>query len=106
MIILEIVPYIHYSVHIWKRGKKVTRGLIDPSNEVNAMIAAYGKQLDLQIRQNNVGVQKIDGSSLETFKNNYRRLPGRRQARQSTIFLRVISISWNQSSFRNALSHL
>lgn len=53
-IVLERVVYIHYAVQFRKRSKEVTRALINPSSEVNAINATYAKQLYLQICQTNV----------------------------------------------------
>ena len=41
--------------------------LIDLSSEANAITPAYAKQLDLQTQKTDVGAQKIDESSLDTF---------------------------------------
>ena len=43
------------------------QALIDLGNEVNAMAPAYAKKLGLQVRKTDVGTQKIDGSTLETY---------------------------------------
>lgn len=45
----------------------MTKTLMNSGSEVNAMTQAYAKQIGPQICQINVRVQKIDGSSLETF---------------------------------------
>ena len=42
--------------------------LINSGSEVNAMTPAYAKKLGLRIWKTDVGAQKIDGSSLDTFK--------------------------------------
>lgn len=60
--------YIDYLVQFRKRGKKVTKALINSDNDINAINPAYAKQLGLQIRQINIGAQKIDSSSLENFQ--------------------------------------
>lgn len=67
IIVLDRVLCIHYPVLFQKRGKKVTKTLIDSGNEVNAITPAYTKQPGLQIRQTNVGAQKIDNSSPKIF---------------------------------------
>ena len=67
-VILDRVPYIHYLVQFQKDKKATTWALIDSSSEINAMTPAYAKQLGLQVRKIDVGAQKIDSSSLRTFK--------------------------------------
>lgn len=63
---LERVSCIYYPVQFKKDQTKV-RALIDSSSEVNAMTPTYTKKLGLQIRKIDIGAQKIDGSTLETF---------------------------------------
>ena len=58
------VPCIHYPVQFQKEQVKA---LLDSSNEVNAMNPEYARKLGLKIRRTNVGAQKINGSTLETF---------------------------------------
>lgn len=41
--------------------------MINLGSEANAISPAYVKKLDLRMQKTNVGVQKIDGSSLNTF---------------------------------------
>ena len=60
------VPYIHYPVQ-FRKDDSETRALLDSGSEVNAMNPAYAKKLGLRIRKTDVGAQKIDGSSLDTF---------------------------------------
>lgn len=43
VIVLERVKFIHHQVQFQKRGKKVTRLLIDFGSEINAMTLAYAK---------------------------------------------------------------
>ena len=43
------------------------RALIDSGSEVNAMTLGYALKLGLKVRHTDVGVQKIDNSTLETF---------------------------------------
>lgn len=59
MIFLEKVIYIHYLVQFQKRSKDVTMDPIDLDSQVNGIIAAYAKKLDLLIRQTNVGAKKL-----------------------------------------------
>ena len=41
--------------------------MLNSGSKVNAISPAYAKRLGLKTRKTNVGVQKIDGSALETF---------------------------------------
>ena len=41
--------------------------MLNSGSKVNAMSPAYAKKLGLKTRKTNVGAQKIDGSTLETF---------------------------------------
>ena len=63
---MERVPCIHYPVQFKKDTGKI-QALIDSGSEVNAMTPAYAKKLGLRVRKTNVGAQKIDGSTLETY---------------------------------------
>ena len=60
------VPCIHYPVRFQEDQEQV-RALLDSGSKVNAMSPAYAKKLGLKTRKTNVGAQKIDGSTLETF---------------------------------------
>ena len=59
------MPYIHYPV--WFQEEQV-RTLLNSGNEVNAMNPAFAWKLGLKSWKTNVGAQKIDGSTLETFE--------------------------------------
>ena len=63
---LERVPCIHYPLRFHKDTAGV-RALIDSGGEVNAMSPAYTSKLGLKVHHTNIGAQKIDGSTLETF---------------------------------------
>ena len=63
---LDCVPCIHYPVQ-FKKDTADIPALIDSRSEVNAMTPAYAKKLGLRIRKTDVGAQKIDGSTLETY---------------------------------------
>ena len=63
---LERVPYIHHLLHFQKNLREI-RVLIDLSSEVNAMTPAYAAKLGLRVRETNIGAQKIDGSTFDTF---------------------------------------
>ena len=51
----------------FRKDSSKTKALIDLRSEVNAISPAYTKKLDLQIWKTDIGAQKIDGSSLNTF---------------------------------------
>ncbi len=60
---LERVPCIWYLVTF----KDQTKALLDSESEVNVMSQVFAQQLGLKIRKTNVGAQKIDGTTLETY---------------------------------------
>ncbi len=60
---LEQMPYIWYLVTF----KDQTEALLDSKSKVNIMSQAFVQQLGLKIRKTNVGAQKIDGTTLETY---------------------------------------
>ena len=61
---LDRVPCIHYPVQF---KKEELRALINSSSEINAITLTYVATLGLKVHSTNVGAQKIDGSTLETF---------------------------------------
>ena len=61
---LQRVPCVHYPIRF---QKKEVQALIDSGSEVNAMSPAYASKLGLKVHHTDVGAQKIDGSTLETF---------------------------------------
>ena len=63
---LERVLCVHYPLRFRKDTADV-RALIDSGSEVNAMTPAYASKLGLRVRHTDVGAQKIDGSTLQTF---------------------------------------
>ena len=65
-VFLKQVPYIHYPLHFCKDNADV-RTLIDSSSEVNAISPVYASKLGLNVYHTDIGAQKIDGSTLETF---------------------------------------
>ena len=68
-VVLDRVPCIHYPVQFRKDKEGTTiRALIDSGSEVNAMTPAYAKRLGLWTQKTDIGVQKIDGSSLATYR--------------------------------------
>ena len=67
VVVLNWVPCICYL--IWfKKSKVQVQALINFGSEVNAMTLGYASKLDLKVRSTNIGMQKIDGSTLEMFK--------------------------------------
>ena len=63
---LDRVPCIRYP--IWfKKSKVQVQALINSGSEVNAITPEYASKLGLKVRPTNVGAQKIDGFTLETF---------------------------------------
>ena len=58
------VPCIHYPIRF---QEKQVRALLNSGSKVDAMSPAYAKKLGLKTWKTNVGAQKIDGSTLETF---------------------------------------
>ena len=63
---LDRISCIYHPVQ-FKKDTAEVRTLIDLGNKVNAMAPAYAKKLDLRVRKTDVGTQKIDGSTLETY---------------------------------------
>ena len=64
---LERVPCIHYPVRFKDTNKAQIQALIDSGSEVNAIHPTFAKQLGLPIRPTDVGAQKIDGTTLDTY---------------------------------------
>ncbi len=60
---LERVPCIRYLVTF----KNQIKALLDSESEVNAISQAFAHQFGLKIQKTNVGAQKIDGATLETY---------------------------------------
>ena len=57
-----------YPIQFQKEGQlEKVRALIDSGSKVNAMTPAFAARLGLITRATNAGVQKIDGSQLETY---------------------------------------
>ena len=63
---LDRVPCIHYPIR-FKKSEVQVQALLDSGSEVNAMTPGYASKLGLKVRPTDVGAQKIDGSTLETF---------------------------------------
>ena len=66
-VVLDWVLCIHHPVQFRKDKEETIRALINAGSEVNVMTPAYAKKLGLRTRKTDVGAQKIDGSSLDTF---------------------------------------
>ena len=66
VVVLNRVPCICYPMR-FKKSKVQIQALIDSGSEVNAMTPAYASKLGLKVHTTDVGAQKIDGSTLETF---------------------------------------
>ena len=67
MRVLDRVSSICYLIQFRKDKGKDVLALLDSWSKVNAMILAYTAHLGLKVKVTNVGVQKIDGSSLATY---------------------------------------
>lgn len=65
--LLKYILCIHYLIRFKKDQGKV-QSLIDTDNEVNIMILASAAKLDLKVQIIDVRAQKINGSSLPTYK--------------------------------------
>ena len=63
---LTRVLCIHYPVQ-FQKDPNGTQALLDSGSEVNAMNPAYASRLGLRVHRTDIGAQKIDGSTLETF---------------------------------------
>ena len=64
---LEKVRCIHYPICFWKDFAGIG-ALLDLSSEVNAMTPAFASKLGIKVCSTNVGGQKINGSTLQTFR--------------------------------------
>ena len=65
---LERVSYIYYSVWFKKdTGKTPVQALIDLRSGVNAIYPSFAKPLGFSIRPIDIGAQKIDGTTLDTY---------------------------------------
>ena len=62
---LAQVPYICYLINF---RKKSVLALFDSGSKVNAMYPVFAKKLGLPLRLTDVGVQKIDGTTLDTHR--------------------------------------
>ena len=62
---LTRVLFIYYPINF---GKKSVLTFFDSSSEVNAVHLTFAKELGQLIRPTDVGAQKIDGTTLETYE--------------------------------------
>lgn len=67
LLTLDGIPCIYYLFRFCKDKENKMRALINSSSEVNAMTQAYTSKLGLKICRTNVGAQKINRSTFETF---------------------------------------
>ena len=65
--VLDKIPCICYSVQFRKDKGKDVLALLDSRSKVNAITSAYAAHSGLKVRVTDIGVQKIDGSSLATY---------------------------------------
>ena len=65
-VILEQVLCVYHLLHFWINTVDI-RVLIDSNSEINIIIPAYVSKLSLQAWSTNVGAQKSDDSTLQTF---------------------------------------
>ena len=61
---LARVPYIRYLINF---RKKSVSALLNSNSEVSTIYLAFAKELGLPIRPIDVGAQKIDGTTIETY---------------------------------------
>ena len=64
---LERVPYIHYLVQFKDTSKTQVQALINSGSEVNAIHLTFAKELGLPIKPTDIGAQKIEGITLDTY---------------------------------------
>ena len=64
---VECVSCTCYPVQ-FKKNKTLVQALIDLKSEVNTMHPSFAKQLGLLIQSIDVGAQKIDGTTLDTYE--------------------------------------
>ena len=67
---LTQVSYIRYSIIFRKKSVPVL-ALFDLGNKVNAIHPTFARELGLFIRLTDVRIQKIDGTTLDTFEMTF-----------------------------------
>lgn len=63
----KYIPFIYYQIYFKKNQAKI-QALLDSSNEVNSIIAAFVAILSLKVWPTNIKIQKINNSILEIFE--------------------------------------
>ena len=66
--VLCIYYLVQFQEDQGQKKQEQVRALFDSGSKVNAMNPAFTQKLGLYIQKTNVGAQKIDGSTLETFE--------------------------------------
>ena len=61
------VPYIHYSVQFQEDQEQV-KAVLNSGSKVNTMNPAFARKLNFHIQKINIVAQKIDSSTLKTFR--------------------------------------
>ena len=62
---LKRIPYIYYPVQFKDMSEAQIQAMVDSESEINTIHPTFAKQLGLSIRTTGVGVQKIDGTTLD-----------------------------------------
>ena len=63
------IPCIYYPIQFQgQEGQEQVKALLNSNSKINVMNPAFIRKLGLYIQKTNVGAQKIDGSTLGTFK--------------------------------------
>lgn len=65
---LAWVLYMYYPLHFWKNNKNKVQALINFGNKVNAMTPAIILKIGLWVCRIDIGIWKIDDSTLKMFK--------------------------------------
>ena len=65
---LKRIPYIYYLVHFKDINKTQVQNLIDSGSEVNTIYLTFVKKLGLSIKPTEVGMQKIDSTTLDIYR--------------------------------------
>ena len=64
---LEYILYIHYPVQFKDINGAQVQALINSESEVNAIHPTFTKQLGFLIQPTDVGVQKVDGTTVDNY---------------------------------------
>lgn len=68
VVILQYIPCIKYPFQFQKNQLNNIQALLDLERKVNAMHPNYAKKLGFPIQKTDVGAQKVDELSLQTFE--------------------------------------